>query len=1146
VKIRFPFFLLALFIIPVQVPGHQGIDHSPWTEPVNPYLSHAEAGARYLISIADEPSPGLYRWPCSDRNDTLFYLDRSMGASGIGSFFLKLYNSTGNSTYLKYAQGAGRYLISCANETSPDSCRWSYIEGYPYYNPDHYGGAGYVIEYLLELYGRTGNATYLEYAKKGGNWLVNISVPVGKGFKWETFPGGNYNMTGWYHGTAGISYVLLELYEATGNETYLRYCLGGARYLMDIAIGPVGFSKGYTWVRVENDIVPNESWCGGTTGIVQFFLEVYRSTGNTTCLGYARGGCNWLIEQAAKPAVNCSSIYPTNMFCHGDPSCAWIMFRMNKALDIPMYDQYGRWTLNWLMSQREDLEDNATRWPSLPGGDEYLTGLLMGASGIGHSFILSHELTGNETYRDMAFRAANWVGGQAIQVSDGERWNYWTGQDTEYYSGWYYGIAGIGEFMLEVARYWEAPPSCEIELTTYPAPEDIPPRVASKRSITIDNVGELAFTPSVAISQPPPGWEVSYSLDRPRIPAFRSGNLVVSLTPPKTAMSGDVCNISVTVHCLEDPTEQDHATIEVVVAPSFGLDIRQETLEGAIDPFGNVTFDLMVENTGSLMMDASFSFSEHGSEWTVSASDISDIAPGSVGSSILVIGLLQPLPAGTAIGLVVTASHGLNDHRTDSVIVTVRVNESSGFDVLTSNITSNVDPGSTTEYRFRIWNTGTISTNVTVTATPPPIGWTVDVSPTISIPPGSIEEATIKVTAPTFPKEKEMLIGLDFENGTITLRRSIGIAVSPMRGVKVLDRRLDETLNGSYARYLVDVKNTGSDTDTIRLTSYPPPDGWFVTTEFDGSMMASGEVRTALVSIRRSSNTSTFRGNISLEARCDLSSISDNVFIDHAFSPWASIALSGTEDASALPGEQAVLIVELVISGNTPGDVTVTASSGWMGQFLQEDLFDQRRPMPGSILRFEVPVLVPQDARATDHAMITVTAASRYDTNATASIDLPLTVLPVSTFEMSSPIGRMRIDHPGRCEFIIRIMNTGNTDQTLELELVSGREGWANLSFEYVHIPYNESEDVVLFVRSMKHVDTPVVFTVIARSGDMESSIDLVVETEGSERRDPSWITIGIPFLAVLIIGAVAYASFFVLKSRGGRKNMPEGEEIWE
>lgn len=422
----------------------------------NPYLHNAECAGRWLISVAKQPSPGCYKWYASEQNSSWYYLELSEGVCGIGQFFAKLYNVTGNSSYLNYAEGAGRWLISKAIHVSPETCKWEWFEGYPSYQTDKFGGVSAVGEFFLLLWETTGNTTYLEYAKKAANWLLSKAIPQYGGYKWNIEEGSTINFTGWAHGVAGVSDFLRQLAIKTGNSTYMEYAEGGARWLIAIAQEPAAGQ--YAWVRIETDTTPSIYWCGGTTGIVQFFILMYECTGNSTYLEYAKGGANWLISQAVNVSPgNTTFTRYYNIFCHGDPSTSYVMLWLYNVTANTTYLKYGMESANWTISTGIYVSEKMMKWPSIIGTDYYETSLLRGAAGIGHQMIYAYAVCGNTEYLECAKKAANWIGSVAIEVLPGvKKWN-WEEKirsDAEFYTGWYFGAAGIGLFFLEIAPYW--------------------------------------------------------------------------------------------------------------------------------------------------------------------------------------------------------------------------------------------------------------------------------------------------------------------------------------------------------------------------------------------------------------------------------------------------------------------------------------------------------------------------------------------------------------------------------------------------------------------------------------------------------------------------------------------------------------------
>ena len=663
-------FILALHI---QAPSGWGEPNrdAPALEPyVNPYLHHAESAARWLMSIAMEPAPGLYKWYNSDLESDRFMTEQTMGAVGVGKFFLELYDATGNGTYLEYAQGTGRWLISLAEEVSPDSCRWSKYEGWGIYDPDYLGGIGSTMEYLSMLYRSTGNSTYLDYAVKGANWLVDQAVPAPGGYKWRSFSTIDFNMTGWYHGTAGLSHVLMEIYSDTQNTTYLDHALGGAGWLISMGMDMGPGEK--AWVRVEGDPDPDRSWCGGTIGIVGFFVRMWEATGNSTYLENAIAGANWTVGLGTMMGEGMMSIDHTNILCHGDPSHAIVLFSLYEATSDPKYLDAAERIMNWIIFQRVEVNEDELKWPHLIGGSEYITGLLMGNSGIGYAFMASYEITGNETYLDHAVRSANWVMNMSEEISPGvRRWNYKEGIDdtAEYCPGWYWGAAGIGQFLLEMAPNWIPPEKVKViggETIGYGDPGS---EVAL--FLEIKNVGG-SNGDAEAIVIDAGNWTHEMSFFGSGMMPEEVRRLEFRFLVHDNALWGD--SNSATVRVRSSSGSSDEATLTVYANRVRSIELTEGPIVLFANPGSAGSAGIEIVNNGNSFEDIEFKVAARsGREWPVEIDDpILGMGPGMVRKVNVTISSDPNASSGASGGIVLGAY--LSDVLHSSIEITLTIN----------------------------------------------------------------------------------------------------------------------------------------------------------------------------------------------------------------------------------------------------------------------------------------------------------------------------------------------------------------------------------------------------------------------------------------------------------------------------------------
>ncbi|NHI91511.1 MAG: hypothetical protein EAX96_03340 [Candidatus Lokiarchaeota archaeon] len=201
------------------------------------YLNYAKGAAQWLKSVAISESGG-YKWDyfIGDNN---FQIGYPSGTSGIGDFFLKGYQITGDSTYFTFVEGALNWIINKAQ-----------IAGNGYYwpaspsNTNHYTGlvgASGVGTFFLNVYNYNQDTTCLNYIKGAANWLISEAVSEFGGYKWKEIIEGDV-----YNPAYEVGNFLLNLYRSTGNVTYNNYNEGHCTWLMQSAISDSG---GYKWVH---------------------------------------------------------------------------------------------------------------------------------------------------------------------------------------------------------------------------------------------------------------------------------------------------------------------------------------------------------------------------------------------------------------------------------------------------------------------------------------------------------------------------------------------------------------------------------------------------------------------------------------------------------------------------------------------------------------------------------------------------------------------------------------------------------------------------------------------------------------------------------------------------------------------------------
>ncbi len=217
------------------------------------------------------------------------------GASGTILFLLELGEESKASRFVAAAHAAARWLIdeSVVDEPStPEgkrkrSWRWQLAGNQPYVNFSH-GTAG-VAYALARVSAATGDAACLQAALDGVAWLDALAITTNDCVVWPALPGSKTTMGGWCHGPPGTARLYLYLHALTGEARYLDTARASARWVMAQAPAADGTAP-----------VPAfpPSLCCGVAGVVDFFCDLHRATGDAEFAAFARRAADYLVQSA--------------------------------------------------------------------------------------------------------------------------------------------------------------------------------------------------------------------------------------------------------------------------------------------------------------------------------------------------------------------------------------------------------------------------------------------------------------------------------------------------------------------------------------------------------------------------------------------------------------------------------------------------------------------------------------------------------------------------------------------------------------------------------------------------------------------------------------------------------------------------------
>ncbi|MEE9353026.1 MAG: lanthionine synthetase LanC family protein, partial [Candidatus Thorarchaeota archaeon] len=372
----------------------------PFFEGVTPkadiYLNTAKGAATWLETRAIAEYGG-YKWPRDLNADNSIagasnnYTGMYDGAAGIGTFFLDMYRTTGDSSYLTYAEGAATWLVSMANK----SHGFAFVESETADNSTElstrwtYGSPG-IGGFFIDLYLTTGNSNYATYANKTAEGLIYYADSSEGGYSWTRYNGNTERFVGRWHGAAGIATFFLEMYDLFGNATHLQYAEGTAEWI-------------YGTHEIDNgDLYPDNNaavsksyklggWSRSPAGIGSFFLRLYQTTNN--------------------------QIY------------------MNRVTEITDF-----------LTNNATLSNGGFAWDDSNDNDRIATALGHGLAGTGMFFVEAYQATGNPEYAAVIQGITQALGDRAVETDDGIAWTQ-SDKTSDVHYGLYYGVAGVGMFM---------------------------------------------------------------------------------------------------------------------------------------------------------------------------------------------------------------------------------------------------------------------------------------------------------------------------------------------------------------------------------------------------------------------------------------------------------------------------------------------------------------------------------------------------------------------------------------------------------------------------------------------------------------------------------------------------------------------------
>lgn len=285
------------------------------------------------------------------------------GWAGISLAWLRYGEATGDRVALEKASQLGETISKA--QLSPYSGLMA-------------GNAG-IGTYLLRLAKFTGNTRFLEGAIKVGQWFEKTAIRESGLCYWPppTKDPSDVFYLGLGPGLAGNGYLLLKLFEATGDTCWRILCREVADTLCNLAIPHEG---GYHWPLYLGDkdqTTLRNQWCLGASGIGLFFAKAYELLEEPSYLEKAKA--------AGETTFACGDARKHPCQCHGLAGNADLFLELHRitrdTLWLDRAHDYIRRIFKYRIASPEgDLWQSDRPY-------QYSPEFMNGAAGVGHFFL---------------------------------------------------------------------------------------------------------------------------------------------------------------------------------------------------------------------------------------------------------------------------------------------------------------------------------------------------------------------------------------------------------------------------------------------------------------------------------------------------------------------------------------------------------------------------------------------------------------------------------------------------------------------------------------------------------------------------------------------------------------------------------------
>jgi lantibiotic modifying enzyme len=325
------------------------------------YLTDAQLGADHLLaSFAHEKRTGLY-----------------LGISGIGFVLQETFKVTRQEKYRAGAKRCVQLLAEMAVNVG-SGAEWNDIT-------DIVSGSSGTGLFLLYAAQELNDKNALELAIKAGKRMIELGRPENGGLEWAMSSSAKQLMPNFSHGTAGNAYFLATLYAQTKEKQFLQAALQGANYLKSIAdrkgdtcaiFHDEGNGKGLYYL----------GWCHGPAGTARLFYQLYKTTSDREWLNWTKRSARAILKSGI-PGKQLPGFWNNVSQCCGNAGVAEFFLDLYAVTRNHQYLRFAKRMIDNLLA-RATREGSGLKWIQAENRTDpdlllAQTGYMQGAAGIG-------------------------------------------------------------------------------------------------------------------------------------------------------------------------------------------------------------------------------------------------------------------------------------------------------------------------------------------------------------------------------------------------------------------------------------------------------------------------------------------------------------------------------------------------------------------------------------------------------------------------------------------------------------------------------------------------------------------------------------------------------------------------------------------